>query len=468
MALNGIQIFKLTPKKNCKECGCPTCMAFSMKVAQGAMQIEQCPHMSEDALASLSEATAPPMKTIKIGTGAEEHSLGGETVLFRHEKTFVSKPRYAVALCTCMDDATVEAKLAEIPKVDYDRIGERMYAELVYVNCGEGADAAKYTALVEKAAGLGRTLVLECKDPEIAKAALAVCKDSKPVLNGADASNYEAMNAVATEAGVVLGVSGKDLKILALEATEIYMAGKLESIEFVYEKYEKLGNKNLVLDTTGADIKETFANTVQVRRAALKDQDRTFGYPSIVNLVKIAKGDLHLQAALASMFTMKYGSIIVMEQMTYAEALPLYGLRQNVFTDPQKPMKVEPGIYPLNGADENAVVVTTVDFALTYFVVSGELERSGVPLNLVINDAGGLSVLTSWAAGKFSGNSISAYIKENVEPKVKSRKLIIPGKVAVLKGDLEAKLPGWEIIVGPREAVQLVKFLKDMQADGQI
>ena len=168
------------------------------------------------------------------------------------------------------------------------------------------------------------------------------------------------------------------------------------------------------------------------------------------------------------MFTMKYGSIIVMEQMTYAEALPLYGLRQNVFTDPQKPMKVEPGIYPLNGADENAVVVTTVDFALTYFVVSGELERSGVPLNLVINDAGGLSVLTSWAAGKFSGNSISAYIKENVEPKVKSRKLIIPGKVAVLKGDLESKLPGWEIIVGPREAVQLVKFLKDMQADGPI
>ena len=157
---------------------------------------------------------------------------------------------------------------------------------------------------------------------------------------------------------------------------------------------------------------------------------------------------------------MKYGSIIVMERMTYAEALPLYGLRQNVFTDPQKPMRV----YPMNGADENSLVVTTVDFALTYFLVTGELERSGVPLNLVINDAGGLSVLTSWAAGKFSGNSISAFFKENVEPKVKSRRLVIPGKVAVLKGDLEAKLPGWEIIVGPREAVQLVKFLKDLDA----
>ena len=422
-------------------------MAFSMKVAQGALKIEQCPHMSEEALASLSEATAPPMKTIKIGTGDEELTLGGETVLFRHEKTFVNKTRYAVELCTCMDDATVDAKLAEIPKVDYDRIGERMYAEIVYVNCDAEATADKYVALVQKAAALGRTLILGCSDPEIAKAALEVCKDSKPVLNGANASNYEAMNAVATAAGVVLGVSGKDLNELYDTTAAI----------------EKLGNKNLVLDVTGADIKETFGNAVQVRRAALKDQDRTFGYPSIVNLAKIAGGDYHLQAGLAAMFTMKYGSIVVMERMTYAEALPLYGLRQNVFTDPQKPMRVEPGIYPMNGGDENSLVVTTVDFALTYFVVSGELERSGVPLNLVINDAGGLSVLTSWAAGKFSGNSISTFFKEKVEPNVKSRRLVIPGKVAVLKGDLEAKLPGWEIIVGPREAVQLVKFLKDLE-----
>jgi acetyl-CoA decarbonylase/synthase complex subunit gamma len=447
MALNGIQIFKLTPKKNCKECGCPTCMAFSMKVAQGAMKIEQCPHMSEDAIASLSEATAPPMKTIKIGTGEGEYTLGGETVLFRHEKTFVSKTRYAVSLCTGMSDEAVEAKLAEIPKVDYERIGERMYTELVYVNCGEGADAATYTALVQKAAALGRTLILGVSDPEIAKAALEVVKEGKPVLNGANAENYAAMSEIATAAGVVLGVSGKDIN-------ELY-----DTVAAL----EKLGNKNLILDVTGADVKETFKNAVLVRRAALKDQDRTFGYPSLVNVVKVAQGDKHMQAALTSLFTMKYGSIIVMEQMTYAEALPVFGLRQNVFTDPQKPMKVEPGLYQLNGADENSLVVTTVDFALTYFVVTGELERSGVPLNLVINDAGGLSVLTSWAAGKFSGNSISAFIKENVEPKVKCRRLLIPGKVAVLKGDLEAKLPGWEIIVGPREAVQLVKFLKELK-----
>ena len=448
MGLSGIQIFKMTPKKNCKECGCPTCMAFSMKVAQGAMDISQCPHMSEDALAQLSEATAPPMKTVKIGAGENEFSLGGETVLFRHEKTYVSKTRYAVSLCSCMDDAAIDAKLAEIPKVDYERIGERMFAELVYVNYAADTDKDRYVEIVKKAAALNRTMILGCKDVELAKAALEVCKEAKPVLNGADASNYAEMSAVATEAGVVLGVTGKDLN-------ELY-----DTVAAL----EKAGNKNLILDVGTASIKEAYGNAVQIRRAAVKDQDRTFGYPTLVNVAALAHGDRVMQQALLSMFTMKYGSIVVVETLDYAEALPLFGLRQNVFTDPQKPMKVEPGIYALNGADENSLCLTTVDFALTYFVVSGELERSGVPCNLIISDAGGLSVLTAWAAGKLSSTSVAKYIQENVEDKVKCRKLVIPGKVAVLKGDLEAKLPGWEIIVAPLEAVQLVKFLKDLTA----
>ena len=445
MALKGLDIFKLSPKKNCKECGCPTCMAFSMKVAQGAVDIAACPYFAPEALAKLSAATEPPMKTIKVGAGDAELSLGGETVLFRHEKTFVSRTRYAMSLCTCMDDETVAQKLEDIKKVDYERIGERMFVEVVYVNYS--ADGKQdYVELVKKAAETGRILILDCKDAEIAKAALEVCKDGKPILNGADASNYEAMNAVATAAGVVLGVGGADLS----------------EIHDTVEKLEGLGNKNLVIDVTGADVKETFKNAVQIRKAAIKDGDRTFGYPSIVNLHKIAAGDLHKQAALLSLFTMKYGSVIVAEHIGYAEALPLYGLRQNLFTDPQKPMKVEPGVYPLNGADENSVCLTTVDFALTYFLVSGELERSGVPVNLIINDAGGLSVLTSWAAGKFSSSSIAKFFQEqDIEGKIKSRKLIIPGKVAVLKGELEAKMPGWEIIIAPNEAVQLVKFMKD-------
>lgn len=446
MALTGIQIFKMTPKKNCKECGSPTCMAFSMKVAQGAVDISACPHMSEEALATLADATAPPMKTIKIGAGDAEYTLGGETVLYRHEKTFVSRPRYAVAICSCMDDATVDAKLEGLKKVDYERIGERMYTELIYVNYSAEDGQDKYLDIVKKAAATGRTLVLECKDEAVAKAALDICKDSKPVLNGATAANAEAMNTIATEAGVVLGVSGADLN-------EIYDT---------VAKLEGLGNKNLVVDVTADDVKTTFANAVQLRRAAIKDGDRTCGYPSIVKVAKLAKDDKYLQEALAALFTMKYGSIIVVQDMDYDQALPLYGLRQNVFTDPQKPMTVEPGIYPINGGDENSLCLTTVDFALTYFVVSGELERSGVPCNLLISDAGGMSVLTAWAAGKLSSGTIAKFIEEQVKDKLKCRKLVIPGKVAVLKGDLEAKLPDWEIIVAPNEATQLVKFLKEM------
>ena len=401
MALSGIQIFKLTPKKNCKECGCPTCMAFSMKVAQGAKQLSECPYMSEDALAQLAEATAPPMKTIKVGAGDSEHSLGGETVLYRHEKTFVNKTLYAANLCSCMDDAEIDARLERLPQIDYERIGERMYTEFLNVNYKEGTDATKYVEIAKKAAAV-RPVILSVKDEAVAKAAL-----------------------------------------------------------------EKLGNKNLILDVTMDSVKATFEAAVQVRRAALKDGDRTFGYPSIVNVNRLTD-DKTMQEALVSAFTMKYGSIIIVDEMDYAMALPLYGLRQNLFTDPQKPMKVAPGIYPMNGADENSVCLTTVDFALTYFLVSGELERSGVPCNLIISDAGGLSVLTAWAAGKLSATSIATYFQENVESKIKNRTLIIPGKVAVLKGDIEAKLPGWKVIVAPLEAVQLVKFLKDMKANGEI
>ena len=444
MALKGLDIFKLSPKKNCKECGSPTCMAFCMKVAQGAISIDKCPYFSEDAKAMLNEATAPAMKTITFG---KDHKLGGETVMFRHEKTLVNKNLYSVPVCTCMTEEEVDKKLADMAKIDYERIGERMYVETIFVR-NAGTDAAAYTKLVEKAAATGRDLILECWDVECAKAALAVCKDSKPILDGATPANWEAMNEVAKENGVVLGVWA-------------------ESISDLYDTVKKLeaaGNKNLVLDVTGKTAKETLANAVLVRRTAIKDGDRSFGYPSIVNLAKLCGGDMHLETAYAAMFTEKYASIIVLDNMTYAQALPLYGLRQNIFTDPQKPMKVESKIYPLNGADENSPCALTVDFALTYFLVSGELERSNQPVNLIITDASGMSVLTAWAAGKFSSTSVKKTFADlDIENKIKNRTLIIPGKVAVMKGEIAEKLPGWNVVVGPTEAVQLPKYMKDKE-----
>ena len=445
MAVKGLDIFKLSPKTNCKECGSPTCMAFCMKVAQGAVSIDKCPHMSDEAKALLSEATAPPMKTITVGAGDNAHKLGGETVLFRHEKTLVNRNLYAVSLCTCMDDATVDEKLADMAKVDYERIGEREYVEVVLVHDEKG-DADRLKALCEKVAATGRVVVIDCENVDTVKPAVEAIKASKPVLNGANAGNYEAMNAVATAAGVTLGVRGADLSELHDTVAAL----------------EKAGNKNLVLDVTGKDAKETYGNAVMVRRAAIKDGDRTFGYPSIVNLSKIASGDIHLQTAYAALFTVKYGSIIVMDKVSYAESLPLHGLRQNIFTDPQKPMKVAPGIYPMNGATADSPCMLTVDFALTYFLVSGEIERSKVPVNLLITDASGMSVLTAWAAGKFSSSSVKKFFDEfDLAGKINSRTLVIPGKVAVMKGEIQDKLPEWNVVVGTREAVEIVKFLKD-------
>ena len=441
MAVKGLDIFKLSPKKNCKECGSPTCMAFCMKVAQGAVPITKCPYMSEEAVALLSEATAPPMKTIEVGT----HKLGGETVMMRHEKTLVNRNLFAATLCTCMDDAAIDARIEGIKKVDYERIGEREMVECVFVH--DAGDSAKFVELCKKAAALpDRTVIIDTKDVDTAKAAVEAIKDNKPILNGANKDNFAAMSEIAKAAGLVLGVSGTDLSELHDTVAEL----------------EKAGNKNLILDVTAPTIKETFANAVLVRRTAIKDGDRTFGYPSIVNLGVLCDHDEHLETALASMFVVKYGSIIVMDKIGYAEALPLYGLRQNIFTDPQKPMKVAPGIYPINGAGPDDPCALTVDFALTYFLVSGELERSKVPVNLLITDASGMSVLTAWAAGKFSSTSVKKFFDEfDIASKINNRTLIIPGKVAVMKGEIQDKLPDWNVVVGTREAVELVKFLRD-------
>lgn len=438
MAVKGLDIFKLSPKKNCKECGVPTCMAFCMKVAQGALPITKCPYMSEEAIALLSEATAPPMKSLEVAG----HKLGGETVLFRHDKTFVSRNLYAVSVGSGMEDETLSARLADIQKVDYDRIGEREYVEFVFV-LDEGKGADKLAGAVQKAAATGRGVIVETKDPEAAGAVLDSATDL--IINGADASNWEQMNA-AVQGKAVLGVGGSSIQ-------EIYDT---------LQKLEKAGNKNLIIDVTAGSIKETFAGAVQIRRGAIKDSVRTLGYPSLVNMTKLAAGDIHLQTALAALFTLKYGSILVMEKMSYAESLPLHSLRQNIYTDPQKPMKMEPGIYPLNGATPDDPCMLTVDFALTYFLVSGEIERSKVPINLLITDASGMSVLTAWAAGKFSSSSVKKFFDEHqISEKIRSRTLVIPGKAAVLKGEIQEKLPDWNVVVGTREAVEIVHYLKD-------
>ena len=444
MAVKGLDIFKLTPKKNCKECGFPTCMAFSMKVASGVAELDKCPYITDEAKAVLSEATAPLMKTIKVGTGETEHALGGETVLFRHEKTYVNKPLLAVELSDADADDVTAAKVAHLETVKYDRIGEMMYAEMVSVRYA--GDKDKFLALIAKAIELGRIPVAVVEDADVAKEAAAAIAPVKGILMAANEDNAEEMAAIAKEADVVLGVS----------------ASSIEALHDTVEKIEKAGYKKLILNVGETSIKDAYQNAVTIRTNALKGEDRTFGYPSIAFVNRLAKST-EMEVALASAFILRYGSVVVMSDIDYAQALPLFGLRQNIFTDPQKPMRVDTTIYEFNKPDDNAPVMVTVDFALSYFVVSGEIERSKVPSYLIVPDAGGYSVLTAWAAGKFGAGTIADFIKESgIEQKTKCRKLILPGKVAVLQGDVAEKLPDWEVIVGPTEAMQLPKFLRDL------
>lgn len=447
MALTGLDIFKLTPKKNCKDCGFPTCLAFSMKVAAGGIEIEKCPHMSEENLSKLSESTAPPMKALTVGAGANEYKLGGETVLFRHEKTLVNRNRFAVAIKDTDSADVVNSKIENIKKVDFERIGERMKAEFaafIYTGNKE-AYIANIKAVLASGAELAYMVV--CEDVEVAKEALELLKDTNPILHGATAANYEQMVDVAAAGKYALGL-------------------KADSLEDLYELTSKVQSKDykeLLLDAGSKTIKEAYTNAIQIRRTALKDGDRTFGYPSIIFVNDLAKDNKFMEIALSSIFTIKYGSILVIEDMDFARGHSVWALRQNIYTDPQRPMRVEPKAYSVNNANDESPVLCTVDFALTYFIINGEIEKSKVPTWLLIPDAGGYSVLTAWAAGKFSGSIIANFVKESgVEQKTKSRKLIIPGKVAVLKGDIEDSLPGWEVVVGPNESMQLPKFLKDL------
>ena len=287
MALKALDIFKLTPKKNCKECGFPTCMAFSMKVASGAVEVSACPKMAPEALAKLAAATAPPMKTLKVGAGESEYELGGETVLFRHEKTLVNRNRFAVKFCDCMDEAAVDAKIEGMKVVNYERIGEIMKPEFAYVKYNDNKD--NFLAIINKIkdSDVECAYVLEVADADVAKEAVAALAGLKPVVIGANKDNFAAMIDVVKADGLALGVQGANLE-------ELYTT---------VQAIEAADYKELIIDVTGETIKDTYVNAIRVRRIALKEGDRSFGYPSFVNLAKLANGDANLEIALSSIFT---------------------------------------------------------------------------------------------------------------------------------------------------------------------
>ncbi|MFC1872627.1 acetyl-CoA decarbonylase/synthase complex subunit gamma [Chloroflexota bacterium] len=447
MALTGIEIFKLLPKTNCGECGVPTCLAFAMNLAGGKVELALCPHVSEEATAKLSEASAPPILPVTIGKGDRVFKTGGETVLFRHEKRFENPTGIALLIADDMPAAEVDARIERFNTLEFERVGLTLRPDLIALKSAKGNPSA-FAELCQKVKDRSDApVILMSENPDVLTAGLKIVGDNKPLLYAATKDNADAVVAIAKESGC--SVAAK--------------AASLDELAELTEKLTAAGIKEIVLDSGARETRNALEDQVGIRTAALGKQ-RAVGYPTIVFPCEMTDNPMK-EAMLATMFVAKYAGIMVLSDFQGEVLFPLLVARLNIYTDPQRPLATTQGIYEINNPDENSPLMITSNFSLTYFIVSGEIENSKVPAWLYVKDTEGLSVMTAWAAGKFSADIIGPAIKKSgIEAKVKHRKLIIPGYIAAESGGLEEELLGWEIMVGPRDAANLTPYLKNWKA----
>lgn len=443
MALSGVEIFKLLPKTNCKKCGHPTCLAFAMKLAQRQATLDACPDVSEEAKRILGEASAPPVRPITIGAGDKAVKMGEETVLFRHDKKFVNPCVFAVEVKDTQSEEEIGAVCGQVVDSEIDRVGQKLRIDAILVANASG-DAGKLEAAAKTVASKAPDVpvIISTGNPQAADGALKAFAGKRPVLYGANAANAEAMANVAKAHKAILGVEAKGLD----ELTDLT------------EKIKALGVEDMVIDSGARTAKEIIEHNTLIRRAAVKKNFKPLGYP-VINFIQ--RDDSTQEALLAGVCVAKYASIVVMSSVEKWKNVALFTLRQNIYTDPQVPMQVEQKVYKIGEPSAEAPLMITTNFSLTYFIVSGEIENSKVASRLAVMDCEGLSVLTAWAAGKFTATKIAQFIQESgIDQEVSHKELIIPGYVAILSGSIEDKLPGWKITVGPREANALPAFLK--------
>ncbi|HKZ55792.1 MAG TPA: acetyl-CoA decarbonylase/synthase complex subunit gamma [Anaerolineales bacterium] len=444
MPLTGLEIYKLLPQTNCKECGFPTCLAFAMKLAAKQIELKACPYVSEESKVKLEAASAPPIRLVELSGSDGVLKVGNETVLFRHEKTFYNKPGLFLRVRDNDGAEQVKRKAAEAAEFKVDYVGINLALDGFAIEASSG-DPATFAATVSAVRAVSqKPLILIAPSADLAKAGLQAAAGTRPLIYAADASNWQAMSVVAKEHKAPLAVRGESLDQLA-ELTQ---------------SLTQTGLEELVIDPAVSGHLDSLDRLTAIRRLALKKAFRPLGFPIITFPGADPKAD---QTLLAAEQIAKYAGLVILESFEPASLYPLLVLRQNIYTDPQKPIQVQPGLYEINSPDAQAPLMVTTNFSITYFAVANEVEGSGWPAWLVVTDAEGMSVLTAWAAGKFDAARIGKAVKGcSVESKLEHRKLIIPGQVAVLSGELEEELPGWQIMVGPREAVDIGAFLKAM------
>jgi len=448
VALSGLQIFKLLAKTNCKECGFPTCMAFAMQLAAGKAELDQCPYVTDEAKAALGEASAPPVRKVTVGAGDMAVTVGEETVLYRHEKRFEHMPGLGVLITDEMDDATVDGLLDQLKQTEFNYVGQNLHPRVAAIRA---ADAGKLAELAARAdAKAGAAIVLINDDAAAFKAAAGPIKDKKPLLYAATESNFDTVAAVAKELGVPFAIK----------------ADNLDKLAELGQKAVDGDYKEVVLDPSSSSLGDVLHDQTLIRRAAIKKTFRALGFPTIGFPCNMTD-DPMLEAVYASVFIAKYTGFVILSDLDPARVMPLLYLSQNIYTDPQRPMQMDQGVYPINDPGPDSPIIVTTNFSLTYFTVSSEVEASKVPAWLCIMDVEGQSVLTAWAAGKFVADAIAPFLKKSgIEEKAPHKKIIIPGYVAQISGELDEELgDGWEVQVGVREAADIPKFLRQWSAN---
>jgi acetyl-CoA decarbonylase/synthase complex subunit gamma len=434
MALSGIQIYKLLPQTNCKECNFPTCLAFAMKLAAKQVELSACPYVSEESRKQLAESAAPPIRLVTLKGAGTEVKAGNEVCMFRHEKTFYNKPGLFIRVEASDPDLAKKVAEADAYKVNYVGMDFSIDGFAVVGDADLGA-AVKTIRGVTK-----RPLIL-IGDAAALQSGLSACGGETPLLYAADASNADAMADLAKQ----------------FKAALVIKADSLDALADLTQQIQARGVEDLVLDPTPASLSEEVTRNTQLRRLALKNF-RPLGYPIIAFPCDAKDEGIAAAQAIA-----KYAGFVVLSEFKPELLYPLLVLRENIYTDPQKPIQVQPGVYEINSPKPESPVLVTTNFSITYFAVANEVEGSGLPAWLVVTDAEGMSVLTAWAAGKFDAERIAKAIKGfNVADKVSKKRIVLPGHVAVLSGEVEEELPDWEIRVGPREAVDLPAFMKQV------
>jgi acetyl-CoA decarbonylase/synthase complex subunit gamma len=443
MALSGIQIYQLLPQTNCKECGFPTCMAFAMKLAAKQAELAACPYVSDEAKEKLSAAAQPPVRLITLKADAHEVKAGNETVLFRHEKKFFNKPGLFVRVRDSEPLAALKARVAAADAYRVSYVGMDLGLDGFAVEAFSG-DATTFADAVSAVREVSeRPLILIGRDPAVIAAGLKPIDGEVPLICGADVGNWEAMADVAKGAGAALAV----------------IADTLDGLVALSSRLKDKGVENLVLAPTTRHLGTSLGFYTQLRRLALKKNFRPVGYPILA--IPGDAPDEATEALLAAQAIAKYAGFVVLDTFTPELVYALLVLRENLYTDPQKPIQVQPGVYEFNGPTPESPVLVTTNFSITYFSVANEVEGSGLPAHLLVTDAEGMSVLTAWAAGKFDAERIAKAVKEfSLNDKISRKRIVLPGHVAVLSGELEEELPDWEVRVGPREAVDIPAFMK--------